>query len=203
MINSLENNTCCPEQQECCQDEQSFIIVDEFKLTGASADEILLSDLGHVRANSRVTLERVSYTSNRINAGMEIGSFHSSTVTTTRSWSSPGEISFASDLDGHAVLGLDLFNQIPGSRDLFGWVNNFDALIKEQNIGLQEKQVGTECSCSADTETQHDIASVENALNDKADEESDENPTAGNRTPRSEFFNVSHNASFSQIGSTK
>lgn len=203
MIKSLDYGSCCPEQQQCCQDEQSFVIADDFKLAGISADEILLSNLCHVRTDSRVTLKRVAYTSDRINAGMEIGSVHSSTVTTTRCWSSPGEVNFAPDLDRHAVLGVDLFNQIPGSGDLFGWVNNFDALIKEQNIGLQEEQVSTECTCSADTKTQHDIATVEKALNDKADEESNENPTARHRTSGSELFNVSHNASFSQMGSTK
>ncbi len=203
MVNSLDNNSCCPEQQQCCQDEQSFVVADDFKLAGTSGDEILLSGLGHVRTDSRVTLKRVSYTSNRINTGMKISSVHSSTVTTTRSWSSPGVVSLASDLDGHAVFGLDLFNQIPGSGDLFGWVNNFDALIKDQNIGLKEEQISTVCACSADSNAQQDIAAVEKALSDKADEESDENPTAGNRTSRSELFNVTHNASFSQIGSTK
>ena len=203
MINSLNNNSCCPEQQQCCQDEQSFVVADDFKLAGTSGDEILLSGLGHVRTDSRVTLKRVSYSSNRINTGMKISTVHSSAVTTTRSWSSPGVVSLASDLDGHAVLGLDLFNQIPGSGDLFGWVNNFDALIKDQNIGLKEEQISTVCACAADSNAQQDISAVEKALSDKADEESDENPTAGNRTSRSELFNVTHNASFSQIGSTK
>jgi hypothetical protein len=40
-------------------------------------------------------------------------------------------------------------------------------------------------------------------LSNKANEECDENPTTGDRTSRSELFNVTHNASFSQIGSTK
>ena len=203
MINTLENNSCCPEQQQCCQDEQSFVVTDDFKLAGTSADEILLSSLGHVRTDSRVTLKRVSYTSHRIDAGMKISTVHSSTVTTTRSWSSPGVVNLASDRDGHAVLGLDLLNQIPSSGDLFGWVNNFDALIKEQNIGLQEEQVSTQSSGAADADAQHNIATVEKALSNKANEESDENPTAGDRTSRSELFNVTHNASFSQIGSTK
>jgi hypothetical protein len=40
-------------------------------------------------------------------------------------------------------------------------------------------------------------------LSNEANEESDENPTAGDCTSRPELFNVTHNASFSQIGSTK
>ena len=128
---------------------------------------------------------------------------HSSTVTTTRSWSSPREITLVSDGDRHAVSGLDLLDQIPGSSDLFGWVNNLDAFIKEQNVGLYEDQVGTDGTCAADTNRGDDVTVVEKALNNKSDKEDDKYPSTGNCASGSELFTIRHSASFSQMGSTK
>ena len=203
MIKSLDNNSCCPEQQQCCQDEQSFVVADDLKLTSVAGDEVFLSHLGHVRADSRVTLKRVSYTSHRIDAGMKISTVHSSTVTTTRSWSSPGVVNLASDGDGHAVLGLDLLNQIPSSGDLFGWINNLDALVVEKYVGLQKEQVGTESACTTDANSQQKIATEEKALNNEAGKEGDKNPATGDCASGSELFTIRHSVSFSQIGSTK
>ena len=203
MINTLENNSCCSEQQQCCQDEQSFVVTDDFKLAGTSADEILLASLGHVRTDSRVTLKRVSYTSHRIDAGMKISTVHSSTVTTTRSWSSPGVVNLASDRDGHAVLGFDLLNQVPRSGDLFGWVDDLDSFIKEKNIGFQEEQVATNRAGSTDANVHDNVTAVEKTLHNESDKEGDQNPATGNRASGSELFTVRHSASFSQIGSTK
>jgi hypothetical protein len=109
----------------------------------------------------------------------------------------------ASDLDGHAVLGFDLLNQVPRSGDLFGWVNNLDTFIKEKNVGLQEEQVRTNSASSTDANVGNNVATVEKALHNESDKEGDKNPATGNRASGSELFTIRHSASFSQIGSTK
>jgi hypothetical protein len=124
-------------------------------------------------------------------------------VSTTGRWSSPSEVTLASDLDGHAVFGFYLLNQIPRSGDLFGWVNNLDAFIKDHNVGLKEEQVCTNGTCTTDSNSQHDVAGVQETLHNKATKESDQDPSTSNRTSGSEFFTIRHFASFSQMGSTK
>lgn len=203
MIKSLDKSSCCPEQQQCCQDDQSFIVANDLKLTSATGDKVLLSDLGHVGTDSRVTLKRVTHSSRVIRSGKKITLMHSSTVSTTRSWSSPSEVALASDLDGHAVLGFDLFNKIPSSGDLFGWVNDLDTLIKEKNVGLKEEQVGTKSARSTDANGHNNVTAVEKALHNESDEEGDKNPATGYCASGSELFTIRHSASFSQIGSTK
>ena len=203
MINSLDKNSCCPEQDQCCENVEAGVIGNDFKLAGSTGNEVLLSDLGHVSADSRITFKRVTHTTRSISTGKKISTVHSSTVSTTRSWSGPSVETLASNLDGHAVLGFDLLNQIPRSGDLFGWVNNLDALIKEQNIGLEEEQVRTEGSGAADTNRHQDISAVEEALKNKSDKEGDKNPAASNGAAGSKLFDVCHCASFSQMGSTK
>jgi len=203
MINSLDYCASYSDQQQGQEDVQPGVVANEFKIANATGDEIFSSDFSHVRTDTRVTFKRVSYTSNVISAGVKISRVHSSTVTTTRSWSSPGVVTLASDLNGHAVFSLDLFNQIPGSGDLFGWINNLDAFIKEQNVGLDEGQVRAEGSSPADANRQDDVAAVKEGLNNKSDKEGDKYPTAGNRTSGSELFTIRHFASFSQMGSTK
>jgi len=203
MINSLDKTSCCPEQDQCCEDIQTSVISNDLELTSLAGNEVLSSKLGHVRTDPRVTLKRVTHTSGRISTGKKITFVHSSTVSTTRSWSSPGVVTLPSDLNRHAVFGFDLLNQIPRSGDLFGWVNNLDTFIKEQNVGLKEEQIRTECTCATDTNRYQDISAVEEALNNKSDKENDKNPAASNGAAGSELFDVSHCASFSQMGSTK
>jgi len=203
MINSLNESRCCPEQQQCSNNKQSSVISQDLKLAGNTSNEVFLSNLGHVSTDSRVTLKRVTHSSRIIRAGKQVGLVHSSTVTTTRSWSSPGVVTLASDLDGHAVLGLDLFNQVPRSGDLFGWVNDLDSFIKEKNVGLQKEQVSTNSASSADANVHNNVAAVEKALHNETDKEGDQNPATGNRASGSELFTIRHSASFSQIGSTK
>jgi hypothetical protein len=203
MINSLDKSSCCPEQQHCCQDEQSFVVANDLKLASATGDKVLLSDLGHVGADSRVTLKRVTHSSRIIRTGEKVGLVHSSTVTTTRSWSRPGVVTLSSDLNGHAVFGFDLLNQIPRSGDLFGWVNDLDAFIVEKNVGLQKEQVGTESACATDANGHDNVTTVENALHNESDKEGDKNPATGYCASGSELFTIRHSVSFSQIGSTK
>lgn len=203
MINSLDKNSCCPEQDQCCENVEAGVIGNDFKLAGSTGNEVLLSDLGHVSADSRITFKRVTHTTRSISTGKKISTVHSSTVSTTRSWSGPSVETLASNLDGHAVLGFDLLNQIPRSGDLFGWVNNLDALIKEQNVGLKEEQVGTVSAGATDTNGHQDISAVEEALKNKSNKESNQNPTTCDCTTGSELLAICHCASFSQMGSTK
>jgi hypothetical protein len=203
MINLLDKGSCCPEQHQCCQNNQATVVADDFKLACSTSDEILLADLGHVSTDSRVTLKRVTHSSRVIRTGKKIALVHSSTVTTTRSWSRPGVVALASDLDGHAVLSFDLFNQIPTGSDLFGWVNDLDTFIKEKNVGLKEEQVSTKCASSTESEIHNDVSAVEKALHNESDKEGDQNPATGYCASGSELFTIRHSASFSQIGSTK
>ena len=203
MINSLDKTSCCSEQNQCCQDIKTGVIANDFKLTGANSSEVLSSNVGHVSTNTRVTSKRVTHTSGTIGSGKKVTLVHSSTVTTTRRGSGPGVVSPIINLDGHAVFGFDLLNQIPRSGDLFGWVNNLDTFIKEQNIGLEEEQVRTECTCATYSNRYQDISAVEEALNYKSDKESDQNPSASNGAAGPKLFTLCHCASFSQMGSTK
>ena len=203
MINSLENDRRYADQKQREGDVENGVIANDFKITSTTGDEIFSFDVSHVSTDTRVTFKRVSCTTRSIKTGKKISLMHSSTVTTTRSWSSPSEESLVSDGDRHAVSGFDLLDQIPGSSDLFGWVNNLDAFIKEQNVGLNEDQVRTQSTCAADTSCGDDVTVVEEALNNKSDKEDDKNPSTGNSASGSELFTIRHFASFSQMGSTK
>ena len=203
MINSLDKTSCCPEQDQCCQDIEASVIANDFKLTSTNSSEVLSSNVGHVSTDTRVTFKRVTHTSGSISTGKKITLVHSSTVTTTRRGSGPGVVSPLVNVDGHAVFGFDLLNQIPRSGDLFGWVNNLDALIEEKNVGLKEEQVRAESTCATHSDGQQNIATEEKGLNNKADKEGDKNPPASDGASGSELFTISHSASFSQMGSTK
>ena len=203
MINSLDKSSCCPEQDQCCEDIQTSVISNDLELTSLAGNEVLSSKLGHVRTDPRVTLKRVTHTSGRISTGKKITFVHSSTVSTTRSWSSPGVVTLPSDLNRHAVSGFNLLNKIPSSSDLFGWINDLNSLIKEKNIGFEKEQVSTVSTSATDSDCHQDISAVEEALKNKSNKESDQNPTASDGTTGSELFHVCHCASFSQMGSTK
>ena len=203
MTNSLDYGCSDADQKQSQEGVENAVIANDFEITSTTGDEIFSSDVSHVSTDTRVTFKRVSYTSRSIRTGKKISLMHFSTVTTTRSWSSPSVVTLVSDLNGHAVFGLDLLNQIPGSSDLFGWVNNLDAFIKEQNIGLNEEQVRTDGTCAADTNRGDDVTAVEEALNYKSDKEGDQNPSTGNCASGSELFTIRHSVSFSQMGSTK
>jgi len=203
MINFLEKGSCCADKNQSREDIQAGVIANDFKLTSSSTRKVLSSKAGHVSTDTRITSQRVTHTSGTVGSGKKITLVHSSTVSTTRSWSSPGVVSPIVNVDGHAVLGLDLLNQIPRSGDLFGWVNNLDTFIKEKNVGLKEEQVRTESTCAANTYGEQNIATEEKGLNNKADKEGDKNPAASDCASGSELFTISHSASFSQMGSTK
>ena len=202
MIN-LKNNTCCADDSTCCNGVAQDVVAADLKLTSTRTSEILTTQLGDMSTDTRVTLKRVTNSSRSISTGKKISFVHSSTVTTTWSGSRPGVEGLTIDKDGHAVLGFDLFNKIPSNGDLFGWINNLDSLIKDQNVGLQEQQVGTDNSSATDSCCGDKVSAVHNGLSNEAGEEENQNPTASDSTTGSELFNVGHFASFSQMGSIK
>ena len=202
MIN-LKNNTCCADDSTCCNGVAQDVVAADLKLTSTRTSEILTTQLGDMSTDTRVTLKRVTNSSRSISTGKKISFVHSSTVTTTWSGSRPGVEGLTIDKDGHAVLGFDLFNKIPSNGDLFGWVNNLDSLIKDQNVGLQKEQVGTDNSSATNSCCGDKVSAVHNGLSNEAGEEENQNPTASNGAAGSELFNVGHFASFSQMGSIK
>ena len=202
MIN-LKDNACCTDYSACCNGVTQDVVTADLKFTSTRTSEILTTQLGDMRTNSRVTLKRITNSSRSINAGKKISFVHSSTVTTTWSGSRPGVEGLTIDKDGHTVFGFDLFNKIPSNGDLFGWVNNLDSLIKDQNVGLQEQQVGANDSSTTNSCCGDQVSAVHNSLNNEAGEEENQNPTASNSAAGSELFDVGHFASFSQMGSIK
>jgi hypothetical protein len=101
--------------------------------------------------------------------------------------------------DGHAVFGIDLINQIPGNSDLFGWVNNLDSLIKDQNVGSEKEQVSTDNSSAADQRGQCNVATIDSTLNNEAGEENNQNRAAYKGAAGTEFLDIAHEHSFSQM----
>jgi len=202
MIN-LNNQACCANDSTCCARETQGVIAADLNPASTQSIEILASHFCDMSAHSRVTPKRVTNSSRSISTGKNVSVVHSSAVTTTGSGSCPGVESLSAGKDGHAVFGFDLFDKIPANSDLFGWVNNLDTFIKDQNEGLQEQQVGTDNASATYTCCGDKVSAIHNGLNYEACEEEDQNPTASNRATGSELFDVGHFASFSQMGSIK
>lgn len=108
-----------------------------------------------------------------------------------------------SGLDRHAVSSFDLFDKIPGNSDLFGWINNLDTFIKEQNVGLQKEQVRSYDAAGADSSSKNQVATIDSGLNNKTGEENHHGPATSNGATRSKSLTIRHCVSFSQMGSTK
>ena len=168
----------------------------------AAGDEVFSAQPRDVRTGTGITSRRVTQSNRKIGAtGREIGFMHSLGVTTTRNWSGPGVNSFVINEDGHAVFGLDLFDSIPTHRDLFGWVNNRDAFIKDENVGFEKPQVGnvsTDCTCQS-CEKNFSSSSVKDRLESKASEKSDQNPSHHQRTGGAKLLRVIHAPSLPQL----
>ena len=168
----------------------------------ATGDEVFSAQPRDVRTGTGITSRRVTQSNRKIGAtGREIGFMHSLGVTTTRNWSSPGVNSFVINEDGHAVFGLDLFDSIPTHRDLFGWVNNRDAFIKDENIWFEKPQVGnvsTDCTCQS-CEKNFSSSSVKDRLESEASEKSDQNPSHHQRAGGAKLLRVIHAPSLPQL----
>ena len=198
MIN-LDKDTCCPDDSTCCSGVAQDVVTADLKLTSTRTSEILTTQFGDMSADSRVTLKRITNSSRSISSGKQISFVHSSTVTTTWSGSRPSVEGLTVDKDGHAVLGFDLFNKIPRSGDLFGWVNNLDSLIKDQNVGSEKEQVSTDNSGAADQHGQGNAAAVDCTLNNEAGEEKNQNRSTYKGAAGTEFLDIAHEYSFSQM----
>lgn len=199
----LQSDACCTNhkaEHNCVQQNE---VCADFALATSFANEFVTPQLSDVSTSTRIASRRITKTSRSISTGKQISFVQSSTVTTTWSGSRPGIEGLPVDNDGHAVLGFDFFDKIPTSSDLFGWINNLDALIKNQNIGLQKEQVRSNYSSTADGCCGNDVSAIHNSLNYEACEENNQHPATKDCATGSELFHVGHFASFSQMGSIK
>lgn len=203
MISSLIEGSCCSNEHTGCQKIQASIISGNRDLAGATSSEVLASGVGHIGTDSGVTFKRVTYSSRSIGSWEQIGFMHSATVTATWGGGGPRMENLFSSLDRHAVSSFDLFNKIPSNSDLFGWINNFDALIKEQNVGLQKEQIRSHDAAGADSTGQNQVSAIDSGLNNKTGEENNHRPATSNGTTRSKSLTIRHSVSFSQMGSIK
>lgn len=130
---------------------------------------------------------------------------HSSRVAAARSGSSPRIYCGAIDENGHAVFGLNLINAIPASNDLFGWINNLDAFVENNYVGLQKTQVNSKCARTADQQRDKKFKwpIVITTLGDISNNEGDQNPAHYQGASGTKFFRVSHLPSFSHMEATK
>lgn len=169
---------------------------------GASSQEKLFSSQsGDMGTHSRITCIQVTKTSRSIITGEQISLVHSTSVATSRSWSGPRVERPAINCDGHAVFGVDLIDSIPTSSDLFGWVNNLDAFIKDKNIGFEKSEINTNASTATDQRSNDNFndTTVRKALHDEADAKSDQNPASHQGATGTKLFGVSHLPSFSHM----
>lgn len=182
--------------------EQTASNLEDIVSRHSSGDEILPAKTGNVGTRTRITSRRVT-NSNRVltASGSEVTLMHTLSVTTTRSWSGPRVESAAINDDRHAVLGLDLIDAIPASGDLFGWVNDLDAFIKDNNVGLNKTEVCAENAQTADAHSDDGFeqSTVVNTLSDKTGEKKDQHPTHNQRTSGTELFGIVHAHSLSQL----
>jgi hypothetical protein len=198
-MTKLENSDCQCNHDERNIQSQDAHIASEFELGITNSDKAFLAQLGNMGANTRITSRRVTNTTKRIGTGKKITLVKTSLVSTTWSGSSPRVEDLITNGDGHAVFGIDLINQIPGNSDLFGWVNDLDSLIKDQNVGSNKEKVSTDNSSAADQRSHSNVAAVDGALDNEAGEENNQNAAAYKGAAGTEFLDVVHEHSFSQM----
>ena len=198
-MTKLENGDCQSNHDEGDIQSQDAHIVSDFELGITNADKAFLAQLGNMGTNTRITSRRVTNTTKRISTGKKITLVKTSLVSTTWSGSGPRVEDLITNGNGHAVFGIDLINQIPGNSDLFGWVNNLDSLIKDQNVGSNKEKVSTDNSRATDQRSQSNLAAVDGALDNEAGEENNQNAAAYKGAAGTEFLDVAHEHSFSQM----
>ena len=198
-MTKLENRDCQSNHDKRNIQNQDAHIASDFELGITNADKAFLAQLGNMGTNTRITSRRVTNTTKRISTGKKVTLVKTSLVSTTWSGSSPRVEDLITNADGHAVFGIDLINQIPGNSDLFGWVNNLDSLIKDQNVGSEKEQVSTDNSSAADQRGQCNVAAIDSTLNNEAGEENNQNRAAYKGAAGTEFLDIAHEHSFSQM----
>lgn len=198
-MTKLENSDSQSNHDERNIHNQDAHIASDFELGITNADKAFLSQLSDMGTNTRITSRRVTNTTKRISTGKKITLVKTSLVSTTWSGSGPRVEDLITNADGHAVFGIDLINQIPGNGDLFGWVNNLDSLIKDQNVGPKKEKIGTDNSSAADQRGQGNVAAVDSTLNNEAGEENHQNRSTYKGAAGTEFLDIAHEHSFSQM----
>lgn len=182
--------------------EESVTHLKDIQSGVAAGDEVFTTQSRDVRTGTRITFRRVTQANRMIGtAGREVGFMHSLGVTTTRNWCGPSVVSFAINQDGHAVLGFNLFNQVPTHRNLFGWINNRDTFIKDENIGFEKPQVRNEnadSTCQTRDKNFND-SSVKDCLESEASEKSDQNPSHHQGAGRTKLLGAIHTPSLPQV----
>jgi len=184
-MTKLENSDCQSNHYERDIKNQDAHIASDFELGITNADKAFLAQLGNMGTDTRITSRRVTNTTKRISTGKKVTLVKSSLVSTTWSGSGPRV--------------EDLINQIPGNSDLFGWVNNLDSLIKDQNVGPEKEKVSTDNSSAADQRSQGNVSAVDSTLNNEASEENNQNHSAYKGAAGTEFLDIAHEHSFSQM----
>ena len=182
--------------------EESAMHFKDIQSGMATGDEGFSAQTGNVCTGTRITLRRVTQSNGKIApTGREIGFMHTLGVTTARSWSGPGVENFVIDQDGHAVFSFDLFNSIPTHCDLFGWVDDFDTFIKDDNVGFEKPQIrseGTDSRYEAGDKNFND-SSVIDRLESEASEKSDQNPSHHQGADGAKLLGVVHVPSLPQL----
>ena len=167
----------------------------------AFGNELSAAQTSDMRTHTRVTFRRITKTSRSTVTGKKITFVQSSRVSTSRSWSGPGIEGGTINDNGHAVLSLDLINAIPASSDLFGWVNNLDAFIKDNNIGFDKAQVDTDADQATDYRGKKGFSSpgVKNTVCAVTGKESEQEPARNQGACGTKLLRVSHLPSFSHM----
>lgn len=202
-MTKLDNSHCQCNHDKGKIQNQDARIPSDFKLGINNADKAFLAQLGDMGTHTRITSRRVTNTTKWISTGKKVTLVKTSLVSTTWSGSGPRVEDLITNGDGHAVFGIDVINQIPGNSDLFGWVNDLNSLIKDQNIGFEKEQVGTDNSSATDQRGQGNIATIKSALNDEATKKGNQNPSAHKGATGTEFLDITHALSFSQMEAIK
>lgn len=167
----------------------------------AFGNELFASQPGDMCTDTRVTFRRITKTSRSITTAKQVTLVKTSGVSTSRSWSGPSIESDPINNDRHAVLSFNLIDAIPASGDLFGWVKNLDAFIKNHNVGFDKKQVEADTDQARDynCKIRFSSAAIINTLGAVTGKESDQEPAGHQCSDGTIFFRVSHLRSFSQM----
>ena len=185
--------------------EEISVNLEDIQSGASSGHELFSTQPCDMRTHPRITSWRVTKTSQRATAGKQVTLMQSSRMTTSRRWSGPGVKNGAIDGDRHAVLSLDLIDAIPTSGDLFGWVNNLDAFIKDSHVRFDKTEISSD---RGETGYQNSYKSFSNtthegALYDEAKKEGDQQPAHDQSACRAKFFGVIHLSSFSQMEASR
>ena len=182
--------------------EESVTNLKDIQSSAAIRDEVFTTQSSDVRTGTGITSRRVTQSNGMIGpTGLEIGFMHTLGVTSARSWSGPGVENFVINEDGHTVFGFDLFNQVPTHRNLFGWVNNRDAFIKDENVGFEKPQIRNESpdSTCQTRDKNFSSSSVKDCLEREASEKSDQNPSHNQCAGGTKLLGVIHTPSLPQL----